>query len=223
MTDTKKCWRETGEKVWSYVHTNITFLNFLAMLLILLLMYGGIFHHDIIKVVIWPTLVTLFVVTFTEDLSGLISRIRKVILPGGTEINTDQQEKNYQSSDPKDVAKDIIENYKSIADKLRQQVSEYQISSAELVNRVGSQEMVIHFERIYNVISKDQINFLKFIHAIQAVKKSDVSADSVQRYFQELQTDSPLERYLGWNFEPHIGFLKNRHLIQENKTKNPTF
>lgn len=187
----------------NWIHQKLTLLNILSLLLIIFCVYG-FRNYALLNIIIWPTLISILIISFKSQISSLIDRINLVKLPGGTEIAILQEQK-YDSNNPKT----LIKKYENIIEEQQTQLHSDKFTQEQLIQLNAIQDIIIDFERIYHLIFKSQITLLL---ALKQEIKAGIHQPAIENYFQQLKSKWPLI-YSNWTWQNYIDFLLTRKLI----------
>jgi hypothetical protein len=156
----------------------------------------------------WPMVTTVLLITFKDHLSHLINRTINAKFPGGIELSI-PQETSYETNNPQEAVKKSEE----IIKQQKEEIEKQDLTHDQLVMHISRQNIVIDFERIYNLIFKSQIDLLWHF---QNTKQVGLNQSTIEKYFQTLQAASPTI-YANWTWQDYINFLITRSLIVMNQ------
>lgn len=201
--------KRSFKKLPNCIKTHLNFLNIIALLLATFLIFG-FFNNSILKIIIWPALIVSFIIEFKEQISNLINREIRGKLPGGYEFQI-LQEKTYESIRPEDIVKE----YESIIQKQKIVISNKNLTEEELIYQNAAKDIIIDFERIFNLIFGSQIDLLFFLGN---VKKIGFQKWEIEHYFSLIKSNTTFSNnfYNNWSWEDYINFLIARGLIIVN-------
>lgn len=158
---------------------------------------------EYIKVLIWPSIVFLLIITFKSNFSGLLDRIAEFSLPGGvsgivhplvqqkltTEVNT-------------------LEDTAQFKELLKDKIIEVTTVNTNLANELSIKEVELDFERIYNIIFASQIDLL-----LKMNNFSNVKFMYIEEHFNKVKQVSEVV-FNDWNTMQYIYFLIDTKLIE---------
>lgn len=192
----KNWWNTNKIKVWSFITLNL--IN-LYVILLLLLLAISLFSQSMLKIIIWPSFAAIFMISFKEQLSNLMNRIIGLKIPGGEfqmqHIKSETNEQNF------------LENIGSVIKSKEEELNKINSDNDQLIQQIAIRDIIIHFERIYNLIFPSQIKFLWKLND----NSSGLSRLEVERYFNILKSSVPL--FYNWTWEGYINFLCQENLM----------
>lgn len=204
--------RDIVKKVWDFVVINIVNLY---VILLLTLLVCGLFSNSTLKIIIWPSLIAVFLVSFKEQLSTLLNRIIGVKLPGGSEFQL-QQEPRPTDNNTEDVLKKYMEIIKQKEAEIEEKQNEHEFTKEQFIQYIAKQDVIIEFERSFNLIFRTQLILLwKF----QENKASGLPISHIEAYFAGVKTAQP-DAFPNWSWQNYINFLIQNNLISMNSDGN---
>lgn len=152
-----------------------------------------------LEVLVWPIVALIIVLLFQEELKGLVRNVVALRVPGGFEAKISQQK-------PPEETPEISNELKKggVAELRKTGVDE-----SELMNRVASLQVALHFERTYNLIFGSQIRLLESLE--RAGPSGRTYEDVVSGYQSEGVTSIFLSSY---PLKDYLGFLEVSGLVR---------
>lgn len=213
MSNVKQSW---WKNIIDSIKPYLTVLNMFILVLFALLIYG-FFQRFILKIVIWPSLITMLIVAFKDQLSQLINRVNNAKLPGGIELSM-SQETAYESGDPKQIIQQYADANTNTISQQKKEIEDAKLTQEQLIQHISLQNIAIDFERIYNLVFKSQIDLLWLL---LDKKQIGLSKLTIENYFESQIRPKALLAYVGWTWQSYVSFLTTRNLIAiDNATGN---
>src|SRR5262245_9039148 len=189
-------------------------INFYIIILLVLLVCG-ISDQTILKIVIWPSLITAFMINFKDQLSNLVNRIRGVKITGVEEL---QMQAIKSEIDPSNIVAIIVEQYSHLIIQKESEIEQKKLAEDKLVQEIAVQAILIHFERVFNRILPSQIRLLGIFWDFQAKNTAGIGCLELEYYFNNLKSSIP--EYSNFTWENYIIFLIQQGLIHKHENGN---
>ena len=161
---------------------------------------------DYIKVLVWPSIIFTLIFVFKSNLSSLLDRIAEFSLPGGVsgKISPQNQQQDVTQEDPINQNED----FNTLLAEKESAIITAQITMEELCQKLGSAELELDLERVYNVIFATQIDLL-----LKMANFSNVEFEYVNDHFIKAQQSSS-GVLNNWTTVQYIQFLITNNLIE---------
>ncbi len=167
---------------------------------------------EYIKILIWPLLVFSCICYFKTDISNFINRVCQFKI-SGVEIIAEQQKETQLESKSQIDTKTAAESIPSklISDLVKNFRTEYNNITNEknkLLNDIAVRDIIIDYERIYNIIFGSQINLLEYLKNQQ----SGLPRREMELFFENVKKYNYI--FVDWNLNNYINFLVQQKLIE---------
>lgn len=151
-----------------------------------------------LEVLVWPTVVLLIVLFFQEELRHLIRNVSALRGPGGIEATISQPEPSKETPEiSEELKRDGVAELRSM-----------DVDKSELINRLVSLQVALHFERTYNFIFGSQIRLLE---SLERLGFSGQTYENIAAIYQsERATHAVFHSY---PLRDYLGFLENAGLV----------
>lgn len=170
---------------------------------------------EYLKILVWPIIVTVFIVYFRNEIRQLIKRGLNFKFPGGPEIGfgniPSQEDQNIDKSTNTDDINKFGEIFKKYETKIKEIGDTRQKLETELINTT----IYLEFERIYNMIFGSQVLLLKVLKSNQEINKLFYNSENIVNYFFSIKANWPQELQ-NWTAGLYMKFLMDSSLISFN-------
>lgn len=188
---------------FSMMMLNLNWINIFTGILFLYLIYGA-FNIFVLKIIIWPILIIIILLTFKEQIYLILSNspLIKLIIPGLIGLEVSQEQKL-----SKEIPDDFIKQQESEINK--QKTVEDKRSVKELRDQVEALTLIVQFERIFYLLFPSQIELLKSMD-----KGRTFDSVGLHSYFEFVKSKTFL--FNNWTWKQYISFLESVALISLN-------
>lgn len=163
---------------------------------------------DYLKVLIWPLVISGFIIYFKKNIRNLIDRITNIKGPGGTEIRAEQQQRvEDQEEGIEKISKGDVKNDLQLSEEKKASTDKDQIIN-NLLEQLSSKSLQLEFEQIYRLIFGSQIDLLK---RFKDTPNFGESTKDTIFFFVLTQRIFPV--FASWTFTKYLNFLFTTNLI----------
>lgn len=208
------------ESTISAIATNSSKLNIIVIKINWLLIL------EYIKVIVWPVIVSGFLLYFRNNIRGLIDRITTIKEPGGTEIRAEQerkiekQEEGIGKISDENIKKDLQLQIEEVKKTYEEELSKEKKASTDkdkiinnLLEQLSFKSLQLEFEQIYKLIFGSQIDLLK---RLRQSSSGEANKDTIF-FFALIQRLFTV--FASWTFSQYMNFLSTTGLIYFNNDR----
>lgn len=174
---------------------------------------------EYLRVVIWPLIVTTFIIYFRKNIAFLIDRITIIKGPGGTEVRADDQKRaqaqegSTKQAPQEEIEKIIKPQIDQIKKNYEEELAKEKRNKEEVVNylldQLSIKDLEIEFEKIYRLIFGSQIALLRTLTTNRSM--GSTREDLLLRFVLLQRTWSVFQ---GWTLDQYLSFLITNKLVE---------